>query len=74
MRFRRDFLQEFVPDRGLLTTAELFHEHTKVRPYEVDWGEGFTGQVPQDVYRQLSTPFKLYQGSRRIETTFMFSP
>src|SRR5690242_5986807 len=60
MPLRLDWAQSFVSDRGLLSTAELYHENSKVRPFEADWGMDLMSAGMTEVYRSVRNPYKQY--------------
>jgi SagB-type dehydrogenase family enzyme len=60
MPLRLDWVQSFVSDRGTLSTADLYHENSKVRPYEADWGAEYFSPAMTNVYRMVRSPYKNY--------------
>jgi SagB-type dehydrogenase family enzyme len=66
MPLRLDWAQSFVSDRGLLSTAELYHENSKVRPFEADWGMDLMSAGMTEVYRSVRNPYKQYVRCERL--------
>lgn len=62
MPLRLDWVQSFVSERGLLSTAELYHENSKIKPYEAEWGAEMFSPSPAltNVYRQVKNAYKSY--------------
>lgn len=60
MPIRLDWVQSFVSERGMLSTAELYHENSKIKPFDADWGAEYFSPAMNNVYRQVKSPYKSY--------------
>ena len=64
---RIDWAQAYVSDRGMFSTAELYHENSKLKPYEADWSAEFFGPGVTEAYRQVKSPYKCYYRYDRLD-------
>jgi SagB-type dehydrogenase family enzyme len=67
MPVRLDWVQSFVSERGMFSTAELYHENSKVKPYEAEWGGEFSSPAMTNVYRMVRNPYKTYARCDRLQ-------